>query len=59
MRFEENKIELEEDASHLFHIRGNENEIHAAESELRDTQKHINQRSATKPRDSNINSRRA
>lgn len=52
-----NEIELEEDASHLLHIGGNENEIHAAESELRDTQKHINQLSATKPRDSNINAR--
>jgi len=45
--------------SHLLHVRGNENEIHAAESELRDTQKHINQLSATKPRESNINARRA
>lgn len=40
---------------YLFHVRGNENEIYAAESELRDTQKHINQLSATKLRESNIN----
>lgn len=41
--------------SHLLHIRGNENEIYAAESKLRDAQKHINQFSVTKLRDGNIN----
>lgn len=43
---------------YLFHICGNENEINAAESELRDTQKYINQLSATKLRESNINNMR-
>lgn len=43
--------------SHLLHIRGNENEIHAAESKLRDTQKYINQFSATKLQESNINNK--
>lgn len=36
--------------THLLHILGNENEINAAKSELRDTQKYINQFSATKRR---------
>lgn len=40
---------------HLLHICRNKNEIYAAESKLRDTQKYINQLSATKSQKSNIN----
>lgn len=51
LKYYDSKRCIFKEISHLLHICGNKNEIHRAESELRDTQKYINHFSATKSRE--------